>query len=403
MPVSGTFGPELFNATNRYLQVHINSERLSPRQPIGSVPYAFQSTNAATLEGKSFGDVVAAIPAGPPGPQGPKGDAGPLGPTGPTGTQGLQGLLGPTGPVGGVGPVGPQGVQGIEGPTGPKGDLGPIGPQGPKGLDASLTPENILKTVRGCAGCYLVGVNLAGADLANVYLNGARLGGADLSGANLTGATFSEAQFGTANFTGANLSGGVFDRTAFGTANFTNADLSGAQIGHEGQVFNGFNTTLSGTFSGTNFANARFVNVDIFDMTLEHMNFSGATFDAGIQLQGTSFAGSNLTGAAFNSLIHNVNLSQADCTNASLSTMGNVNLTAAILHGATIRGQTSGQWQSADLSAAKFENVDLFGPPALLGIPINASAATWISTKCPDGTMSTVHGNTCDGHFVPLP
>jgi hypothetical protein len=53
MPVSGTFGPELFNATNRYLQVHINSERLSPRQPIGSVPYSFQSNNAATLEGKT--------------------------------------------------------------------------------------------------------------------------------------------------------------------------------------------------------------------------------------------------------------------------------------------------------------------------------------------------------------
>lgn len=41
MPLSGVFGPELFNATNRYLQVHINGERLSPRQPIGSVPYAF--------------------------------------------------------------------------------------------------------------------------------------------------------------------------------------------------------------------------------------------------------------------------------------------------------------------------------------------------------------------------
>jgi len=26
MPVSGTFGPELFNATNRYLQVHISGE-----------------------------------------------------------------------------------------------------------------------------------------------------------------------------------------------------------------------------------------------------------------------------------------------------------------------------------------------------------------------------------------
>jgi len=55
MPLSGVFGPELFNATNQYLQVHINGERLSPRQPIGSVPYAFQSTNATTLYTRVLG------------------------------------------------------------------------------------------------------------------------------------------------------------------------------------------------------------------------------------------------------------------------------------------------------------------------------------------------------------
>jgi hypothetical protein len=52
-PLSGVFGPDLFAATNRYLEVHINGERLSPRQAIGSVPYAFHAANANKLEGKS--------------------------------------------------------------------------------------------------------------------------------------------------------------------------------------------------------------------------------------------------------------------------------------------------------------------------------------------------------------
>jgi len=152
MPVSGAFGPELFSATNRYLQVHINGERLSPRQPIGSVPYAFQSGNTARLEGKSFADVVAAIPAGPPGPQGPKGDAGPLGSKGDTGLQGPQGVVGP---MGLMGVAGPQGVQGIAGPPGPKGDQGSQGVPGPTGSDATVSAANVVVAVNACDNCKL--------------------------------------------------------------------------------------------------------------------------------------------------------------------------------------------------------------------------------------------------------
>ena len=136
MPVSGTFGPELFNATNRYLQVHINGERLSPRQPIGSVPYAFHSSNALDSEklgGKTFNDIVAALP---PGPQGPKGDTGSTGPKGAQGEPGAAGAIGFTGPPGqqgDVGPIGPAGLNGVDGAKGDQGLIGPVGPKGQRG------------------------------------------------------------------------------------------------------------------------------------------------------------------------------------------------------------------------------------------------------------------------------
>lgn len=49
--VSGTLGPETFEGTNRYLEVHVNGERLSPRQPFGSVPYAFHASRAENAGG----------------------------------------------------------------------------------------------------------------------------------------------------------------------------------------------------------------------------------------------------------------------------------------------------------------------------------------------------------------
>ncbi len=120
-PVSGVFDATLFSGMNRYLQLHVNGERLLPRQPISSVPYAFQAQNARTLDGKTFADIVAALPPGPVGP------AGPPGPAGATGPAGSPGATGPMGLNGLDGPPGPPGVPGSTGPPGPAGPAGPAG------------------------------------------------------------------------------------------------------------------------------------------------------------------------------------------------------------------------------------------------------------------------------------
>lgn len=120
-PVSGVFDASLFSGMNRYLQLHVNGERLLPRQPVSSVPYALQAQNARTLEGKTFADIVASLPPGPTGPAGPRGPAGVPGPTGaqgPIGAMGLNGLPGAPGAAGPQGLVGPAGPQGATGPSG---------------------------------------------------------------------------------------------------------------------------------------------------------------------------------------------------------------------------------------------------------------------------------------------
>lgn len=117
-PVSGVFDANLFSGMNRYLQLHVNGERLLPRQPISSVPYALQAQNARTLEGKTFADVIAALPTGP---------TGPAGPPGPPGAPGVPGASGPAGSIGLDGAPGPAGPQGPTGPTGAQGPAGPAG------------------------------------------------------------------------------------------------------------------------------------------------------------------------------------------------------------------------------------------------------------------------------------
>ena len=168
---------------DRWLGIRIAGEpELSPRTPLGQVPYAMLAKSASTLDGSTAGELVnqsitAVIdrvrtepltvgalnitgagpvidgagrwvgdptgvqgPTGPLGPQGltgPQGLQGETGPRGPAGERGLQGVEGPTGPQGATGPQGPTGARGPAGPTGATGAQGVAGPRGPAGANGS--------------------------------------------------------------------------------------------------------------------------------------------------------------------------------------------------------------------------------------------------------------------------
>jgi len=108
--------PGAFTGEQRWLEVSVDGQALSPRQAVTAAPVA-QYALAGTIG-----------PIGPIGPQGPQGPPGPEGRVGPLG------LDGPQGPPGPEGAVGPPGLAGPEGPPGPDGIPGAIGPAGPPGI-----------------------------------------------------------------------------------------------------------------------------------------------------------------------------------------------------------------------------------------------------------------------------
>jgi hypothetical protein len=150
------FNSSYFNENDRWLEIEIGMETLSPRSRIASVPYAYRAITAESLAG--------GIPVGPTGPTGPQGI------TGPTGPQGLTGVMGPTGPQGTTGPTGPQGLTGVMGPTGSQGTTGPTGPQGLTGV---MGPTGSQGTT-GPTG------PIGGSSTQFLYNNSGAVGGADV-------------------------------------------------------------------------------------------------------------------------------------------------------------------------------------------------------------------------------
>jgi hypothetical protein len=115
-PVAGFFDELTFADPNRWLEVTINGEILTPRQPIQSVAYALQAQDSAALEGLTLQQVIDAS-QGPDGPAGLAGAQGPTGSAGSAGPAGSTGATGPTGPTGSTGLTGPPGIQGPAGPA----------------------------------------------------------------------------------------------------------------------------------------------------------------------------------------------------------------------------------------------------------------------------------------------
>jgi hypothetical protein len=107
--------PTAFAGQQRWVQVTVNGQELSPRQPVNAVPVAqfaltgvvgpTGATGATGATGSKGADSTV------PGPTGATGTTGAIGPTGPTGASST--VAGPTGPAGATGPIGATGPNGI--------------------------------------------------------------------------------------------------------------------------------------------------------------------------------------------------------------------------------------------------------------------------------------------------
>lgn len=123
---------ELFDASpNRWLGITLGADaEMTPRQKLGSSPYALRADTARNADDVSGADIhpnsvavngLLVIDAGGNWVGSPAGLSGPAGPAGPAGPSGPQGLAGP------AGPQGPQGPKGNPGAEGPQGEPGPPG------------------------------------------------------------------------------------------------------------------------------------------------------------------------------------------------------------------------------------------------------------------------------------
>lgn len=108
--------PAIFSGRTRFLGVTVGADpEMTPREPIGSVPFALVAGNVTgditpssiSVGGTQIVDSMGRWVGTSSGPAGPQGPAGPAGPTGPAGPAGATGPAGPAGPTGPAGPAGP--------------------------------------------------------------------------------------------------------------------------------------------------------------------------------------------------------------------------------------------------------------------------------------------------------
>ena len=112
--------PTAFTGQQRWVQVTVNGQELSPRQPVNAVPVA-----QFALSGQ----------IGPTGPTGATGASGAIGAS--STVAGPTGATGPTGPTGPTGSTGPAGVTGTTGTTGASGVVATVNVAGSAGTVAA--------------------------------------------------------------------------------------------------------------------------------------------------------------------------------------------------------------------------------------------------------------------------
>ena len=169
---------------------------------------------------------------------------------------------------------------------------------------------------------YLVGANLARANLADAYLAGADLADADLAGAYLAGADLADADLARANLAHAYLAGANLAHAYLAGANLAGADLAGANLTRANLT----GANLVGAYlTGANLAGANLAGANLTRANLTGANLVGA-YLVGANLADADLARANLARA---------NLADADLARANLA---HAYLAGAYLTGANLAG-----------------------------------------------------------------
>ena len=191
-------------------------------------------------------------------------------------------------------------------------------------------------------------------------------------------------------------------------------------------------TDLSGTSWGSaNMASATIPDdhirdVVFYDDNLSHASFAGldmgAAGDVGLvagnDMTDVVMTNSNLHLSSYGQYVEDLSRAQADGSQWSPALgmadafPGHRMPIAVRLQGASLRGavfNTVAAFVSgfaerldvagADLTNASFTDSDLTGARGFG--TANVTGVTWTNVTCPDGELSTAHGNSCAGHLVP--
>lgn len=278
------------------------------------------------------------------------------------------------------------------------------------------------------------------------------LGSADLSTADLTGAR-SE---GRTVWTGTGVPAGVSVAAANGgwcpgagcwtffgpsiSHRWTNHNIAGTALqGRDMRLLSAdlrgvtfLFTDLSGTTWGSaNMASATIPddsarNITFYDDNLSHASFAGLDMGAagdvaltgGNDMTDVVMTNSNLHLSSYGQWVEDLSRAQADGSQWSPA-LGMADVfpghrmpIAVRLQGASLRGavfNTVAAFVSgfserldvagADLTNASFTDSDLTGARGFG--TANVTGVTWTNVTCPDGELSTAHGNSCVGHLAP--
>jgi len=278
VPISGSFGAPLFSGINRYLEVVVDAEVLTPRQPLSSVPWALVAEEASSVQGApSLVSDFLTLQAQVGSPS--QGDAS------------VVDQLGSQSNAIGANTAAASTAQATADATNT--ELTALQAVLPGFLDLSG------QDFGGGLNDELQGLDLSHSNLSGANLSNEDLSGANLSSSNLAGAILIDTDLRGANLFGANLSG----------ANLTVADLRGANLDEADLTSSVLEQTIIGNLgpdsptrmSGVNFSNALVLLNSSGSgcpapgtcLVANGSNFSGAvqvTLGPGVEAIGTTFS-----------------------------------------------------------------------------------------------------------------